>query len=240
MICRRGDEGWWVVTQADHARLAADLLALFLRPELRDHPRRRELLLAVREHDNGWWEADAAPRLAAASGQPLDFREAPAELRREIWRRAVERRAGDEPYASALIATHALRLLADRRADDDYGEWLAGLEQRRAELLGASGRTMAEALADDRWLELADDLSLAACLGDGRFVDSLGFRAEVEVAGGEVEVRLSPFPLAGATRFALPARALPARRYASAVELGVELAAARWRDLSVRLAPGAG
>ncbi|MFN7941897.1 MAG: DUF3891 family protein [Thermoanaerobaculia bacterium] len=239
MIRRRSDEGWWVVTQADHARLAADLLALFRLPELIDRPRRRELLLAVREHDNGWWEADAAPRVDAATGLPLDFREAPPELRREIWRRAVERRADEEPYASALIATHALRLLADRRADDEYGEWLAALEERRAELLGASGRTIADALADDRWLELADDLSLAACLGDGRFVQTLGFRAQVETTASAVEVRLAPFPLAGTTRFALPARALPPRRYASGVDLGVELAAARWRELTVRLAPGA-
>ena len=72
MIVTAAPPGSRLVTQADHARLAADLLRLFRLPELLEHPRRELLLRAIAEHDNGWWEADAAPRLLAAVGR-LDF-----------------------------------------------------------------------------------------------------------------------------------------------------------------------
>jgi len=54
MLVRALDASLLVVTQADHARLAADLLALLRLPELAGHPRRAELLRAVADHDNGW------------------------------------------------------------------------------------------------------------------------------------------------------------------------------------------
>ena len=65
MIVTTAPPGSRLVTQSDHARLAADLLRLFRLPELLEHPRRELLLRAIAEHDNGWWETDAAPRLDA-------------------------------------------------------------------------------------------------------------------------------------------------------------------------------
>jgi hypothetical protein len=48
---------------------------------------------------------------------------------------------------------------------------------------------------------------------------------------------LDPFPLAGATRFEIPARRIPKRLYAGDADLGGELAAARWGRLEVRVSP---
>ena len=81
MIVTRTPSGSRLVTQADHARLAGDILRLVRLPELVEHPRRELLLRAVREHDNGWWEADSAPRLAASGSTALDFRDFPGDLR---------------------------------------------------------------------------------------------------------------------------------------------------------------
>jgi hypothetical protein len=53
-----------------------------------------------------------------------------------------------------------------------------------------------------------------------------------------VELRLVPFPLAGATSLAVPCRRIPARRYAGETDLVVSLAGARWGSLPVRLAAG--
>ncbi|KAB2958267.1 MAG: DUF3891 family protein, partial [Thermoanaerobaculia bacterium] len=114
VIVREAGDAWLVVTQADHARLAADLLALLRLPGLADHPRRAELLAAVADHDNGWWESDAAPRVEAARGRPLDFLSIPLDLRLEIWRRGIERFAAERPWGSALVAAHFLRLSAGR------------------------------------------------------------------------------------------------------------------------------
>src|SRR5262249_53740757 len=62
-----------LVTQPDHAHLSGELLSLWRADGLPAHPRRAETLFAGREHDNGWREADAAPRWDAAAGRPRDF-----------------------------------------------------------------------------------------------------------------------------------------------------------------------
>jgi hypothetical protein len=248
--------GFRIVTQADHARLAADLLRLFRLPELVEHPRRELLLRAVAEHDNGWWEADAAPRLDAAGSAPLDFRAVSAELRQEIWQRGVERFAVDSPYVAALVAGHALRILRPDPLDAAWTAFRAGLEERRKELLEEAGETLTTAMRDDFWLELADDLALAAATGEATFVSLPGWRAvavssrtSAEVAGSgaagagaatsadedSVELALAPFPFAGVTTFGLSCRILPPGRFASASGLGLALTGCTFRRLRVRL-----
>ena len=59
-----------LVTQPDHAHLSGELLSLWRAGGLPENPRRADLLFAAREHDNGWREADAAPRWDAARGRP--------------------------------------------------------------------------------------------------------------------------------------------------------------------------
>ncbi|MEZ5314259.1 MAG: DUF3891 family protein [Thermoanaerobaculia bacterium] len=114
MIVTPLEDSLRIVTQADHARFAAELLGLFRSDALRLHPRRALLLRAVAEHDNGWWEFDAAPS-PGADGMPPDFRSVGEADRREIWRRGVARHAASEPAVAALVATHALRLLGEGR-----------------------------------------------------------------------------------------------------------------------------
>jgi Protein of unknown function (DUF3891) len=236
MIVRETGSEWLVVTQADHARLASDLLALLRLPGLADHPRRDELLADVAPHDDGWWESDAAPRIDPQSGRPLDFLALDPGSRFEIWDRGVERHAARHPYRAAMIATHALRLFAARRDEAGWSGFLDRLEARRDELLRASGRSREELAGDDRWLELADDLSLAAVTGSASYLDVAGWRAEA-TAGTGVELRLAPFPLAGTTRRTLRGRRVPARAYGGDAELAGTLARARWESFEVRVAP---
>ena len=237
MIVRENGSEWVVVTQADHARLASDLLALLRLPGLADHPRRDELLADVAAHDDGWWESDAAPRIDPRSGRPLDFLALDPGARFEIWDRGVERHAAQLPYRAARIATHALRLFASRRGDPAWSGFLGRLEARRDELLEASGRSREELAGDDRWLELADDLSLSAVTASATYLDRPGWRAETRAAGTGVELRLAPFPLAGATRLALRGRRIPVRAYGGDADLAGTLARARWESFEVRVAP---
>ena len=238
-----------VITQADHARFAADLLRLFRLEELVGHPRRELLLRAVGEHDNGWWEADAAPRLSADGGSALDFRAFPAEARQEIWSRGVERFAASSPYLSALLAAHALRLSARQGEDSGWTGFRAAITERRDELLAAAGESPAALADDDRWLGLADALSLAICTGDPGFADSPGWRitlpeARSPVGGtsngtgaGALDVALAPFPFVGVTVFELSCRELAAERFVSSAALGLALVLSPWRRLRVRMTP---
>jgi hypothetical protein len=225
-----------LVTQPDHAHFAARLLALVRAPELVAHPRREELLAAVRRHDDGWQGPDAAPRVEARTGRPLRFADVPQGLRQETWRDGSRRHAERHPYSALLATHHALVLHAGRAGEPAWDAFLADLGALEEELLARCGLDEAALAADYRWLDLADLLSLVACERWPGVHERGGVRAEL--AGDEL--RLAPFPLAGATTLAVACREVPDRRYAGDGDLAVELAAAPWRRQAVRVVPSPG
>ena len=233
MIVVTEDSELRLVTQPDHARFAAQLLELWHRPELRRHPRRERIVAAVREHDNGWREPDAAPRVDRATGRPYDFRSLPGQHRRELWRRGVERFAAEDPYIAVLAAQHSLEIHRDRRHRPGWAEYLHELEERRDELLDAAGLEAGEAAADYRWLALADALSLAVCCRSTKPVGGEGLTARLRAD----ELEIAPFPLAGATTFEVPCRWIPDRRYDGETDLARVLGSARWQRFRVRCRP---
>ena len=222
-----------LVTQPDHAAFAADLLSLFRLPGLVDNPRRADLLRAVRLHDNGWRELDAAPPVQPASGLPHTFLDLPKPLRLEVWRRGTDRYVDSDPYTALLTTQHALTLFAAEVDTDDWRELLARLAGRREELLIRCGLDAAALAADYAFLDLADRLSLVVCNGWRQPFVRHGLSARL----GEEGLALSPFPLAGATTFAVSCRWIEARRYAGDGELAVALAGARWASFPIRVVP---
>jgi hypothetical protein len=221
------------VTQPDHAHLSGELLGLWRADGLPEHPRRAEILFAGREHDNGWREADAAPRWDAAAGRPHDFLSMPRADRIALWERGTARFAGSHPYAALLIARHARTLHRDRAGDPGWRELMDYLEELERGLAEETGVAPEEVAADYRFLDLADLISLAAL---NRAPERFSRHGTSGRRDGET-VSLDPFPLAGATAFAVPCRRIPNRPYAGDADLGGELAAARWETLRVRLAP---
>jgi hypothetical protein len=231
------DGAYRLVTQPDHAHLAGEILSLWRADGLAVNPRRGEVIFAGREHDNGWREADAAPR-CAADGRPVDFIAMAREQRIEIWERGTARFLERRPYAALLIVRHARELHRDRRRDPGWREVLgrlAALERRLRREQRVPGRVLA---ADYRLLSIADNISLAACAGRGGELDlperrpGVGLSCRIDAG----TVRLSPLPLAGATTLRVPCRRIPLRPYRGDADLGGELAAARWEELKVRLA----
>lgn len=233
MIVTRQEGSLRLVTQCDHAHFSARLLSMWRSPELADHPRRRRLLEAIREHDNGWREADAAPRVDPATGTPYGFLDLPDDERLEIWRRGTRRYVEEEPYVALLVVEHARALLSQRGDDEPYRQLLDELEELREELLPRAGVASEEVAADYRWLDLADALSLAACVPWSRPFERQTWSIAVEGVG----VRIDPFPLAGATTFEVPCRWLPDRSYGGDADLVGALAAERWQKFPVRVAP---
>jgi hypothetical protein len=230
MIVAAGSSSHRLITQPDHARFSAELLSLWR--ALADHPRREELLFAVREHDNGWRETDAAPHWDAERGRPHDFISLPRGERIELWQRGTARFAGERPYASLLIVRHAIRLHQERSGE----EWLAFreyLDELYSGLTEATGAPEEQVEADYRWLDLTDLISLAVCNGWSEPFERYGFRGQFQ----DSTLQLDPFPLAGATAFRIPCRRIPVRAYRGDADLGGELAAARWEELPVRVAP---
>jgi hypothetical protein len=231
MIVVDEDRHWRLITQPDHAHFSAELLSLFRTGGLPDHPDRAELRFAVREHDNGWRETDAAPRWNRETGRPHDFLTLPREERIELWQRGTARYAGEHPYAALLITRHALQLHQGRRDQEDWRPFLEYLDELHRGLAGQAGSRDEE--ADYRWLDLADLLSLGVCNGWREPFGRYGFQAVFQ----DGTLHLDPFPLAGSTAFRIPCRRVPRRAYSGDADLGGELACARWQELPVRVAP---
>lgn len=240
-----------VVTQTDHAHLAGRLVAAWRRDGLPEHPWREDLVFAAREHDNGWRETDAAPRLHPDGDRPHDFRSIPAQDRVEIWLRGIRRFARERPYGALLIALHAEWLHEDRKEQPVYGPLFEELEQAIPWLLEETSADPAAAREDYGLIRLADALALTVAMqseeaetGDAENEEVSGEWAGTRFVGrasgepGRLRLALDPFPLAGTTTFPLPCRYLPKRPYDSDTDLTLELAAARWVDVPVALTPG--
>lgn len=207
-----------LVTQQDHACFAADLLALWRRDGLPEHPRREVLLFATRHHDNGWREIDAVPPVDPKTGRPYDFLSLPRRFRFELWERGVRRFATERPAAALLIACHALELHRSRAGDPAWREFLAGLEATLQELREAIGGGAAELAADYRWLRLADDLSLRLCTRSSEAAAGDGYHARL--------ARDGPSPAPDTRR----RRTIPRASFSGRAAEGREADAPRWRE----------
>jgi hypothetical protein len=224
-----------LITQPDHARLSAEMLSLWRGDRLPEHPRRRELLFAIREHDNGWREADAAPSYNLILQRPHDFRSFPATERAEIWQRGIERFSRDHPYAALLIAHHAESLYRQAtEIPETWLQYLSRLEHLRRDWFEDAGVDALLVDRDYRFLETADLLSLAIC---SRWEEPLE-TGLVQASVQQSTLLLRPFPLAGTTSLRVPFRRIPDRSYQGDADLGGALAAARWEERAIRLAPG--
>jgi hypothetical protein len=212
MIIRRHPDTLVFIEQADHARLAAGIIAAWRPDGFPSHPRRASVLLAAREHDNGWAEEDAATHVDAAGG-PLDFMSVPPSVKQRIWPRAAARLADADPYAAALVAQHALALHGQQRADPAWRTFLATMERVKSDLLRRCDPSTTETLAADYiFVQRADQLSLIFCNA---------WTAPFPLPGGRAilngtTLTIAPDPFDG-TRIPLrvPARRLPARTFDS-------------------------
>lgn len=218
MIIREQSDSLLFIRQGDHARLAADVMAHWCEGGFATHPRRETILLAIREHDNGWLEEDAEMHVDQR-GKPLDFVSVPAAVKHRIWPRAVDRIGRDEPYAAALIAQHALTVHGQQRTDPEWRPFFEAMDARLDSMLARAGpdcsaRTTLE--ADYRFVQAGDQLSLIFCNGWRIPFPRLGGRM---ILNGDSLV-LSPDPFAGARiPMRVMARRLPGGMYSSAEDL---------------------
>jgi hypothetical protein len=220
MIIRTSEETLVFITQPDHAHLARRPMEHCM--ALRAHPRHASILHAIGEHDNGWAEADAAPTTDPDTGQPLDFVNAPPEARQEVWPRGVARLARD-PWAAALVATHAVTIYDRYRIDAAWAPFFAHMEALRDEMLSASGGSLDDLIADYPFVRLGDLISLVFCTG---WTEEQRF-AEWTVSGSGASIIVTPDPFGGQTiPLEITARQLPATPFRSDAELREKLSEA--------------
>lgn len=177
MIVRYIDDRLLLITQPDHARLAAAIMADCT--TLADHPRRDTILYAIARHDDGWAPEDAKPAIDPATGEVADFIRSRTEVRQGVWPRVVGALAEEDPYAATLVAHHALTVYSRLRANPDWHLFFTRMGVIRDALLKKSGRTPLELEADYVFLRLGDLISLAFCTGSADLNQFAGYRVEL-------------------------------------------------------------
>lgn len=227
MIVREDGAEFVLMTQPDHAQLAEALV----RP-LRTEPSlagaaREAILLATREHDNGWTEVDASPTIEGATGRPCDFMHGPSAVKHELWLRGVTRVAREDPHAGALVAEHAITVYGYRRNDTEWERFFTSLTALRDALLQRigmfAGRAREQFDQGYRCVRLGDSLSLHFCHGWTDAQTTLEYTAVMDGAA----LVITPDPFAGAlVPLHVIGRRIPARRYQSDADLRSTLAKA--------------
>ena len=191
MLRLQTNDGWWLVTHPEHARLAGEFASrwgndLFASPEPRKH-----VLHGIYTHDDGWAARDAHP-LITAQGKPSAFstelvgkysafEEIDLQAYLAVRREAVQLVAQQDPYAAILISMHTHNLLSER-ADrstirPDHLMWLDAflVEQKtlqralRDQLLQKKHVAVEHLLPDAFYrhfqlLQACDNLSLLSCV----------------------------------------------------------------------------
>jgi uncharacterized protein DUF3891 len=225
MIVRPHGASLLLITQPDHAALAARIMDRWLIGGFPGEPRRASILRAIAEHDNGWREVDAAPLLDEATGRVQDFISAPVQVRQSVWPRAVERLA-DDPTSAALVAEHAIQIYSRFRDDAAWNAFFAEMAMLRNEHASRAGLP-AEAIERQYFFVRAGDLiSLTFCNAWAEVQQIGGHDIQLR-EGGVVTIRPDPFG-GSSVPFDIPARAVHNRSFRSAAE-----AADAFRNASV-------
>ncbi len=103
MIRRETADGWLLISQIDHAVLAAEVAAAWGNDDVPTLPLRDELLRAIRLHDDGWYDWEQVPTIVPETGKPRDFTEMPMAEAATIWTESVEL-AARGPVSTAAAA----------------------------------------------------------------------------------------------------------------------------------------
>ena len=222
MIIRRRGTTALLITQPDHARLAATIMERWQESGLAASPRRSAILHAIGEHDNGWRDLDTTPIVDASSGEILDFMNLPDDDRRGVWPRGVQRLA-ETPYSAALVAQHAIHIYRRYRGDTAWAPFFTEMERWRDRFLRLErGTTLDELMRDYMYLRIGDLASLTFCNGWNEPPDETSH----EMRFSDEHLSISPDPFAGERlSIEIDARQLPGSRFSSASE-----AAAMFRD----------
>ena len=221
MIVRSRDGQLQLITQPDHAQLAARIMEHWV--PLRDHPRRATILHAIAEHDAGWAELDVSPAADPATGRIIDFISAPASVKQAVWPRAV-RSLSNHPWAAALVAQHAITVYDRYRPDPEWHGFFREMAALRDLLVQAVARSESELIADYEFVRLGDLISLAFCTG---WDDEQRF-GRWRISRSEARVLVTPDAFDGAVvPFAVEGRSIPAGSFAATEQLTLALKDAR-------------
>ncbi len=236
MIRRDDGNDWLILSQIDHARIAAELAARWSTASPSFGSATDLMLAAVRDHDEGWREWEAAIQIDPANGVPRQFTEMPSADGAVIWGRSIEFCAKNHPLAGIWVSRHfcylAEQSLSSQPEDSDDVKPLRSFLDEQARFQQHNQDEALEDLTEREFavlsqfgflfLRLFDSLSLWVCCA--RRTRPLDVRVNdqsvrlIPLADGRI--RVAPYVLLEEDlTVSLPTRRIPARTYASDADL---------------------
>ena len=177
MIVRKSPDAWLLISQVDHAVLAAEVAAAW-RPDASLTGQLSEFAYAVKHHDDGWSEWEQSPTVDP-EGRPRDFMEMSMPVATRIWSDSIDVAAGESPWCGLWVSRHfchLAELAIDHRTDSAdrsaASQFVLDQEQNHREWRIAIG---GEAIADGNspmetaglhGLQFFDRLSLWLCCSE--------------------------------------------------------------------------
>ncbi|MEX2288183.1 MAG: DUF3891 family protein [Planctomycetaceae bacterium] len=244
MIRRDDGNDWLLIPQIEHAHLAADIAARWGNDQVRPFPGSDELVEAIRHHDDGWAEWDAAPRINRANGIPRSFTEMPMCAATEIWTRSIAVCGDISPLNGTWVSKHFCWLAEQARESridkpDDLRAieaFLDAQEQLHQRWKFASGDQLID--SGFHGVQFFDRLSLWLCCAprtEPLDIDcpNFGRIRFTPLTDHRIVVAPDPFSARGqALELTVAAKQISARRYADDADLQSALHAAEIRRLT--------
>ena len=138
MIIRRSASSQQLITQPEHAALAARIMRQWDDTHFPESSRKTSILHAVEQHDCGWAAIDETLIVHETTGQLLDFLEVSDAIKRDTSSRGIEQLSSD-PYAAALVTQHRLHVYRRYSEHPEWRGFMADLTAARDACLHAAG-----------------------------------------------------------------------------------------------------
>src|SRR5215213_7360998 len=140
-----GEKLWLLVSQVDHAHISGELT----NQDSRGFS--HEVVEAIRHHDDGWAQWEAAPRMNPEVGGPFSFLEMPLTEALAIWDNSTAAARQFGPLAGFIVAGHFYNLLndSDHAKDAAAVAWLAAKRKSRTAWLDEWARADPTHTLDD-------------------------------------------------------------------------------------------
>jgi hypothetical protein len=249
MIRRDAGDDWLLISQVDHARIAAEIAEAWGNEPFASLPSRDLLVHAIRHHDDGWTAWEAAPTIDPETGAPRDFLEMPIADAAAIWTRSIEICARRSPWCGLWVSRHfghLAEIAHERRTDRSDRAAVSAFLAAQQELQPRWRRQIAAAAdpeglaavetAGYAWLRWFDRFSLWLCCAERFLPEMLPFPdgGAIHLAPRDANrITLDPFPLRDATLLlTVSAARLGRRKRTSDEELRAALNAASLSELS--------
>lgn len=166
MIIRDSASSHHLITQPDHAALAARIMRQWTARHFPNSPRKASILRAIEHHDDGWAGIDEELVLEPASGRLLSYIEVPDRIKQDTSLQGIEALT-DDPWARGLVAHHRLHVYRHKAGEASWSRFFERVIAERDDAVRASECASLDALLEDYALVRAGDLSSLVFCDEG-------------------------------------------------------------------------